>query len=75
MRFHAPTTTARLRFRSNDVLANYGRNEAQREPSGAPFLSMTTTIAAVWDLELRFGEHAPVAEAADSEPLELVIGA
>lgn len=26
-------------------------------------------------LELRFGEHAGVAEAADSEPLELVIGA
>jgi predicted RNase H-like HicB family nuclease len=26
-------------------------------------------------LELRFGEHAPAAEAADSEPLELVIGA
>ena len=26
-------------------------------------------------LELRFGEHAGVATAADSEPLELVIGA
>ncbi len=26
-------------------------------------------------LELRFGEHTGVAEAADSEPLELVIGA
>lgn len=26
-------------------------------------------------LELRFGEHAGVADAADSEPLELVIGA
>ena len=26
-------------------------------------------------LELRFGEHAPVAADSDSEPLELVIGA
>ncbi|MCP9486366.1 MAG: type II toxin-antitoxin system HicB family antitoxin [Gaiellaceae bacterium MAG52_C11] len=26
-------------------------------------------------LELRFGEHAPVAETADSKPLKLVIGA